>query len=683
MSTESLLIEIGTEELPPKALNRLRLSLAESLTKSLADAGLTHGKLSALATPRRLALLIEDMSDRQPDQNIERRGPAVKAARDEDGNPTKALQGFMRSCGIDDPAQLETQKTDKGEWLMYRATESGAFLPDILPTLLSDALAALPIDRRMRWGSNRTEFVRPVHWAVCLYGASVLPINILGLTADRHSSGHRFMGDSQFTIDTADDYIEACRKQYVMVDFIERQDVIRNGINSIAEEENALLEIDESLLEEVTSLVEWPVPLKGTFDESFLAVPAEVLISAMKEHQRYFHLTDPESGLLRPLFITVSNVESLDPAVVVAGNERVIRPRLSDAAFFFSQDTKTPLDQKSERLASIVFQTELGTYGEKTERITELAAYIASVIHASEEDARRAASLCKADLVSDMVGEFPDLQGIMGGYYARHDGESDDVVKGIEQHYRPAQSGGELPDSLVASCVSLADKIDTMVGLFGIDQPPTGSRDPFALRRQSLGVIRVCIENELDMDLAAVFRASAKTYQRSFSTEAVETYVLERLVGYYGDKGITKDIVDAATSHIAGENNLLKIDRVIHALQSFKQSPLAEQLIAANKRVANLLKKVDASSLAKFDTALAVEPAETRLHQALEQLEFTVEQLASEKLESLAALQQPVDQFFEDVLVMDEDPKLRANRLNLLSQLRAQFLQVADFSLLQ
>lgn len=683
MASDTLLIEIGTEELPPKSLNRLMQAFQAGVEAGFSDAQLGHGEVAAFATPRRLALLISDLADKQPDQTIERRGPAVKAAFDEEGAPTKALSGFMRSCGVEDPAVLETHATEKGEWLMFRSSAPGKALPELLETIINAALAALPIDKRMRWGSNRTEFVRPVQWIVCLYGDNIVPMTVLDKPADRVSSGHRFMGDKSFTISSANDYVEACREQKVLVSFEERRALIREAIEAIAAQEKAALELDSALLDEVTSLVEWPVALQGKFDEKFLAVPPEVLISAMKEHQRYFHLTDPETGGLLPTFITISNIISENPAVVITGNERVVTPRLSDAAFFFSQDTKTPLSNNVERLASVVFQTELGTYGAKTERISALAGFIAGQIGADPASASRAATLCKADLVSDMVGEFPDLQGVMGGYYARHDGEADEVVKGIEQHYRPTQAGGELPETPLASSVALADKLDTMVGLFGIKQPPTGSRDPFALRRQSLGVIRICIENDLSLDLDECLAESARVYNRNFATAEVKAYVLDRLVGYYADQGISKDIVEAATAVSDAGTRLAKIDRVIHAIHEFRQTAVAEQVIAANKRVANLLKKVDAGSLPGFNSDMAVEPAEQGLFDAISSIDVNAAQSASEKLETLATLQEPVDRFFDEVLVMDEDLAVQHNRLSLLSQLRDKFMLVADFSLLQ
>lgn len=684
MPVNDLLIELGTEELPPKSLNRLRLALEENFRTELARLQFDFDSVDSFATPRRLAVRVMSLSSQQPDQLVERKGPAIAAAYDADGNPTRALSGFMRSCGIDDATLLETLKTEKGEWVQFKAQAPGAELVDLLPEVLDNALAMLPIDRRMRWGKLRNEFVRPVHWLVCLYGTEVVPIQVLGLNAGNTSRGHRFMSNGEFVIASANDYIEACRSNHVIADFNERQQMIATQIDALAKIEKGQLEPDPALLEEVTALVEWPVALAGRFEERFLSVPQEVLISAMKEHQRYFHLVDADTGQLMPVFITVSNIESSNPDVVISGNERVIRPRLSDAAFFFEQDARTPLSQRVENLGNVVFQTELGTYREKATRISRLAGFIAGELGADVAGASRAGLLCKADLVSDMVGEFPDLQGIMGGHYARRDAESNDVAEGIEQHYRPVQAGGELPSGALASCVALADKLDTIMGLFGINQPPTGSRDPFALRRQSLGVIRICIENRLDLDLQRCLEAAASGYERGFSTEAARQYIIERLTGYYADQDISADVVDAATAAGSGVCNLLKIDEVVRAIRSFRRDAVAESIIAANKRVANLLKKVDLDVLpAGFDPQLATEAAESALAESLGQVQFDENASMESRLSALAELQSPVDRFFDEVLVMADDIPVRNNRLALLRDLRQRFLEVADFSLLQ
>jgi glycyl-tRNA synthetase beta chain len=681
--TNTLLLEVGTEELPPKSLNNLREALQQNIAAGLNQAELSHGQVESFATPRRLGILVHDLVDGQPDQNVEKRGPAVKSAFDDDGEPTKALAGFMRGCDVADPSQLDTITTNKGDYLVYRATKRGLDLTSLLEGLLGSALTALPVDRRMRWGKSRLEFVRPVKWLVCLYGSSVIPIQLLGKQASNTSSGHRFMSGGQFEITKANDYVELCRKNYVVADFNERKNLIRKQVVKLASQEKAHLEIDEDLLNEVTSLVEWPRALAGGFDSSFLNVPPEVLISAMKEHQRYFHLVD-NNGKLVPRFITISNIESLDSSQVVAGNERVIRPRLADAAFFFEQDTRTSLEKKFARLENVVFQADLGTYAEKCHRIAALSAYIARQLGSDTDTATRAGKLCKADLVSDMVGEFPDLQGTMGSYYARHDNEAEEVCIAIAQHYRPTQSGGILPTSDVASSVALADKIDSLIGIFGINQPPTGSRDPFALRRQSLGVIRICIENQLDIPLNDCLTEASRLYGRGFDTVNVSNYIVERLTSYYQEQGIPGDVVEAATNSASTSVNLLEIDDVVRTLQSFRNGPAARSIVAANKRVTNFLKKAGSNDLgSSFDATVATDEAEIALGRALTELDLSKSKGAGAKLEKLAVLQEPVDHFFDEVMVMAEDEKVRKNRLGLLRKLRQQFLEVADFSLLQ
>lgn len=683
MPNRTLLIEIGTEELPPKSLNKLRESFESLFTENLKATGISFGKIKSYATPRRLAITVASMSAKQPDQNSDRKGPAEAAAFDEQGNPTKALQGFMRGCGVDSPSQLDTISTEKGDYLVFRSVIAGKALPELLNEIISESLLKLPVERRMRWGKSRIEFVRPVQWITCLHGNEVVPITVLGLNAGRSSKGHRFMSDGDFDITDANSYVEACRAQHVIVDFDERKSLISKQIGDIANAEGAVLEHDDALLSEVTALVEWPVALTGKFDPAFLTVPPEVLISAMKEHQRYFHLRDSEGKLL-PAFITVANIESKDSGAVVAGNERVIRPRLSDAVFFFEQDTKTSLAEKTDRLKHVVFQADLGSYLQKAERVSALSGFIAEQLNVDPETTSRAGLLCKADLVSDMVGEFPDLQGVMGSYYALHDKEPNDIAKAIEQHYRPTQSGGKLPETTTASCVALADKIDSLVGIFGINQPPTGSRDPFALRRQALGVIRICVENHLNLSLSECLKFAAARFERDFDIELVSEYIIERLTHYYAEQGITGDVVDAATCGSIDDMNLLEVDDVIRTLQTFRNSPMADSIVAANKRVANLLKKVDTTVLpVEFDLSLATDPQEAALYHSIGSVDLFDAKGAGEKLERLAILQAPVDEFFEHVLVMSDDPAIRDNRLALLNQLRQLFLQVADFSVLQ
>ncbi len=660
-------------------------SFESGINQGLTKAGLEYAGITSFATPRRLTVMVEALADRQPDQSVERRGPAVQAAFDEAGEPTKALLGFARSCGVEDVATLERLKTDKGEWVVYRATEAGQTLETLIGEIVDNALAGLPIARRMRWGKNRAEFVRPIKWLCSLYGDNVLPLSVFGLGAGAVSRGHRFMSDGEFAISNANDYVEACRAQHVMVDFAERRALILEQIQDSAAGLSATAVIDEDLLDEVTALVEWPVALAGEFDSSFLAVPPEALISAMKEHQRYFHLVD-DNGALINRFITVSNIISKDPAVVVGGNERVIRPRLADAAFFYEQDAKVSLSAKIERLDQVIFQTDLGSYGDKTSRITELAEFVAEQLQLDKVLTQRASQLCKVDLITDMVGEFPDLQGIMGGYYATRDGEAQEVADAIADHYRPTQSGGELPRTAIGNVVALSDKLDTLVGLFGIGQPPTGSRDPFALRRQSLGIIRICIENDLDLDITGCLKKAADLHGFEDKVVAeVQDYLCERLQNWYLEQDIGGDIVDAVRAGVHGVNHLAKTHRVVTTLHSFRKEPVAEQIIAANKRVANILKKEpNEFSKGSIDTSLLVDEAENSLLSELNDKQGVTDiSDVGEQLQQLAALQPAVDRFFDDVMVMVEDEKVRANRLQLLANLRLLFLEVADFSLLQ
>ncbi len=696
MQSDNLLVEIGSEELPPKSLNQLRTSFLRSIEDELSKAAFKFTAIQAFATPRRLAVLIENLTEYQQDQHIERRGPATKAAWDKDGSPTKALLGFAKSVGVTDLSELTTTQTTKGEWVIYSASKKGQSIDNLLPAIVQTALNALPIDRRMRWGKNRFEFVRPVKWITALYGKSIIPLELFGLAAGRTSQGHRFLSKGKFTLADANDYLEACRDNHVIVRFEERKETIRSQLIAKALELNADLSIDESLLDEVTSIVEWPVALAGSFEAAFLSVPPEVLISAMKEHQRYFHLT--QNGALLPMFITVANIISKDESAIITGNERVIRPRLADATFFYEQDKKVSFDAYLERLEKVVFQTDLGTYKAKSIRISNLAAFIATELGLDSVLAARAGLLCKADLVTDLVGEFPDLQGVMGGYYAAAAGEAESVVTAIKEHYRPTQSGGELPSPKIASCIALADKIDTLVGLFGINQPPTGSRDPYALRRQALGVVRICIDNELDLDLYRCLEQSASLFATEsrkgtpFEVDVVFNYIFDRLSNWYVETGISADIVDAVRRGNHGAQNLFVTSKRVVTLKQFRGEPVAEKIIAANKRVANLLKKMAANDhleargrQPEIDAQLLVEPAETALAATLRKARaaMSTEENVSQQLIILAELQSDVDIFFDNVHVMAEDASLQANRLGLLAGVRELFLEVADFSVLQ
>ncbi len=683
-NTKDLLIEIGTEELPPKSLRTMMENLGSNFSQKLNEAELEFESLQTFATPRRLALLIKSLAAAQPDHIVEKRGPSLKAAYDEAGHPSKATLGFMRSCGIEDLNQLEQQETEKGTWLVYRVQKSGAHLKDLITELINSSLAELPIDRRMRWGASREEFVRPVHWLVVLHGSEVLPATVLGVNAGNITSGHRFMATGEISLDSASSYVNCLHEANVVVDFESRKQLIVDQLDDMAVHEKAEVVVDPDLLDEVTSLVEWPVALLGNFDPEFLMLPEEALISAMQSHQCYFHLVDKDNRLL-PKFITIANIASSNPQTVIAGNERVISPRLSDAAFFINQDKKTSLDNRLAHLKTVLFQSKLGSYHDKAERVARLAGYIADKIGADATVASRAGLLCKADLASDMVGEFPELQGIMGGYYARHDGEDSSVSDAISEHYRPVVSGGDLPDTPAGQCVAIADKIDTLTGLFGIDQPPSGSRDPFALRRQTLGIIRICVEKSLALDLRELINEAINIHDQEFDGDAVISYLIERLGVWYQDQGISFDTFSAVQQSSEKISDLCANDIRVRSLQAFRTHARAANLIAANKRIANILKKVDESTLAPVTEAIFTEDAELALFSALGKATSDLSNTENyeEKFLALADLQPAIDRYFDDVMVMADEESLRDNRLATLSQMRNLFLSVADLSVLQ
>ncbi len=683
-NTKDLLIEIGTEELPPKSLRTMMENLGSNFSQKLNEAELEFESLQTFATPRRLALLIKSLAAAQPDHIVEKRGPSLKAAYDEAGQPSKAALGFMRSCGIKDLSHLEQQETEKGTWLVYRVQKSGAHLKDLITELINSSLAELPIDRRMRWGASREEFVRPVHWLVVLHGSEVLPATVLGVNAGNITSGHRFMAPGEISLDSASSYVNCLHEANVVVDFESRKQLIVDQLDDMAVHEKAEVVASPDLLDEVTSLVEWPVALLGNFDPEFLMLPEEALISAMQSHQCYFHLVDKDNRLL-PKFITIANIASSNPETVIAGNERVISPRLSDAAFFINQDKKTSLDNRLAHLKTVLFQSKLGSYHDKAERVARLAGYIADKIGADATVASRAGLLCKADLASDMVGEFPELQGIMGGYYARHDGEDSSVSDAISEHYRPVVSGGDLPDTPAGQCVAIADKIDTLTGLFGIDQPPSGSRDPFALRRQTLGIIRICVEKSLALDLRELINEAINIHDQEFDGDAVISYLIERLGVWYQDQGISFDTFSAVQQSSEKISDLCANDIRVRSLQAFRTHARAANLIAANKRIANILKKVDESTLAPVTEAIFTEDAELALFSALGKATSDLSNTENyeEKFLALADLQPAIDRYFDDVMVMADEESLRDNRLATLSQMRNLFLSVADLSVLQ
>lgn len=685
---QDFLVEIGTEELPPKSLKTLMSAFTLGIEAGLNKAKLEHVAIKGYATPRRLAVLVSALDSQQADVETERLGPAVAAAFDSNGAPTPPALGFAKSCGLS-VDELEQKETDKGLRLAYRRIEQGLPSQALLPDIVNKALKDLPIARRMRWGASRIEFVRPVHWVVMLFGKDVISGSIMGLPCGRSTRGHRFHSNNEINIPTPADYANTLRHAFVIADFVERRSLIEDGINQVARAANGSAVIDNDLLDEVTALNEWPVPLMGRFDEHFLEVPAEALVSSMKEHQKYFHIVD-SAGQLLPLFITVANIDSRDPAKVIAGNEKVIRPRLSDAAFFYKTDKNTTLEQRCDMLKSVVFQAKLGTIHDKSLRVASLAEYLAPTIGADPALAQRAAILSKADLVTEMVQEFADLQGTMGRYYAQHDGENEAVATALYEQYLPHFAGDKVASSNVGATLAIADRLDTLVGIFGIKQPPTGSKDPFALRRASLAVLRTLLEQGIDLDLKlALDKALSLHDNLTLPTEEVSqqvlTYMLERFRAWYEEDRIQPEVFFAVMAK--SPTRPLDIHRRVQAVNDFSQLPQARNLASANKRVSNILSKQESDINSSVDTSLLQEPAEQALAEVLSQLSTNIQPLIaqqaySEILQELAQLQQPVDDFFDQVMVMADDLALRQNRLAILSQLRELFLEVADISLL-
>ena len=688
MSHADLLFELGTEELPPGALGKLSAALESEVLQRLDQAGIEHGAATRYAAPRRLALWIRDVALTQPDRNEERRGPALQAAYDKDGNPTKALEGFARSCGVT-ADQLQQQETDKGTWLVFRQQVAGQATAALLPDILQQAIHALPIPKRMRWGASEEAFLRPVHWMVLLLGDQVVPMTLFGIQTGSESRGHRFHAPNPIRITSAASYAETLEAQgKVIADLARRHEMIREQITALGSSLGGTTAMDADLLDEVTALVEWPVALAGNFEPRFLEVPQEALIASMQDHQKFFPVLNAEGRLL-PVFITVSNLESRDPQKVIEGNERVIRPRLSDAAFFWEQDRKQPLESRRERLASVVYQTQLGSVLDKSDRVTALAAHIAQQLDSDVTHAQRAGTLCKCDLLSAMVFEFPELQGLMGRYYAQADGEAEAVAIALEEQYKPQAAGDDLPATATGQALALAERLDTLVGLFGIGQPPTGDKDPFGLRRAALGVLRIVIERALPLDLAALIEHAQAGYPAGVLKEDVREpvldFMLSRLRAYYSEAGLPLNAFEAVLA--CRPTQPLDFDRRIRAVAAFAGREEAEALAAANKRISNLLKKVDEALPSVVDPAVLSAAAEQALLQATEALEDEVRAASAaadypRALEALARLREPVDRFFDEVMVMSEDATERGNRLALLQRLRQLFLQVADVSLL-
>jgi glycyl-tRNA synthetase beta chain len=724
------LVELGTEELPPKALRGLELAFAAGVRSGLEKAALAHGELTSFATPRRLAVMVKKLTARQPDQDIKRRGPPVSASFDANGQPTRAALAFSQSCGV----AVETlQKLDegKGSFLFFMGIKPGAAATELLPQIVQSALDALPIPRRMHWGSGTAEFVRPVHWLVMLYGKEVVPATLLETPAGNLTQGHRFHAPKPIRLTTPSMYERALRERgYVIADFAVRRAVIEERVTAVATELGGRALLSGELLDEVTALVEWPVPLAGRFEERFLELPREVLISTLQDHQRYFAVEDAQ-GRLMPAFITVSNIESRDPAKVREGNERVVRPRLADAAFFWEQDRKQALAARQPALDTMTFQVKLGTLGDKTRRIRALAGEIAATGVGERLDAERAAELCKCDLLTAMVGEFPELQGIMGTYYALADGEPAEVAVAIREHYLPRGAGDELPETHAGLAVAIADKLDTLAAIFEINEKPTGAKDPFALRRAAIGLLRILIEKRLNLDLrhfidralsaarsdvdrvraaraanvssggnnapgsgvATPARGPATTSPAVATADQVYDFIMERLRAYYLERAtssvpgsahaFTTEMFDAvlATRPVSP----LDFDARLKALRAFLDLPEAISLAAANKRIANILRKAGDMQRSEVDVESLKEEAEVRLFDAMRSLREAVTTALAQReyanaLGRLAQLRPPVDAFFDQVMVMDEDPRLRANRLALLAQLHGLFMGIADLS---
>ena len=686
--SHDFLVELGTEELPPKALRKLASAFADGIKNNLEQAKLSFESVEFFATPRRLAVLVRKLDAAQANRDVERRGPAVQAAFGADGCATPAAQGFAKSCGVT-VEDLQTLETDKGAWLVHRFTENGQSVTTLLPGFVEQSLARLPIPKRMRWGSIDHQFVRPVHWLVMLYGMDVVECEILGLKAGRETSGHRFHAPEVLVIPSPDAWLPLLETEgKVMASFASRRAAISAQVEEAALKLGGVAIMDESLLDEVTGLVEWPRAVVGGFDKRFLDVPPEVLISAMKGHQKYFHVLD-KSGNLMPHFITVSNIESHNEAAVRQGNERVIRPRLSDAEFFWKQDQKLTLFGRVNDLGKVVFQQKLGTVLDKVKRIETLAGSIAGILGQSVENAERAALLSKSDLLTEMVGEFPELQGIMGEYYARLDGEPDDIACALNQQYLPRFAGDDLADAPLGQIVGIADKLDTLVGVFGIGQLPSGDKDPFALRRSALGIMRTLIEKSLDLDISDLIEKATTGYSGldAKTIRQLKPFLFERLRGYYSDQGISTSMFDAVAA--LAPSRPMDFDARLKAVKAFQSMPEAESLAAANKRIRNILKK-SAKELGDgtLDADRLSEKEEKELYEALVSAEKQVGDLLksrqyAEALAGLASLKEPVDVFFDQVMVMADDLAVRRNRLALLGRLTVLCSGVADLSLLQ
>nr|WP_220019281.1 glycine--tRNA ligase subunit beta [Gilliamella apicola] len=686
---KTFLVEIGTEELPPKSLRTLAESFAANFIEQLDNANLEHGEVLWYASPRRLALKVLNLNDTQPDSQVVKRGPAVSAAFDANGNPTKAAEGWARGCGID-VSQAERMQTDKGEWLSYTHNQKGQAVVNLLCDMVKNALSKLPIPKPMRWAARQVEFIRPSHTVTMLYGDELVPGVILDIQSDRIIRGHRFMGEQEFTIDNADQYPEILEQRgKVIADYNKRKSIIKQQAETAAAQLNGKADLTESLLEEVSSLVEWPVVLTAKFEERFLEVPAESLVYTMKGDQKYFPVYDKQGKLL-PNFIFVANIESKDPQVVISGNEKVVRPRLADAEFFYKTDLKQRLADRLPRLETVLFQQQLGTVKNKALRIEALSGFVAEKIGADIEQAKRAGKLTKCDLVTNTVFEFPETQGIIGRYIAIKDGETIEVATAIEEQYKPRFSGDELPSTPVSSAVSIAEKMDTLAGIFGIGQHPKGDKDPFALRRAAIGVLRIIVEKKLPLDLVELANFAASLYGDKLTNnnvvEDIVNFMQGRFRAWYQEKGFAIDTIQAVLA--INPTKPADFDTRVNAVTHFRTLPEASSLAEANKRVSNILSKTENAIPENINASLLEAGAEGELAM---QIAILTDKLApyfsegryQDALIELSSLKAPIDTFFEKVMVMVDDEKIKLNRLALLKKLQNLFLKVADISLLQ
>jgi len=676
MNTQDFLLELGTEELPPKLLQKISNALTTNLTDQLSELKLSFGKVESFATPRRLAVLVRDLQLQQDDQTVERKGPALSA-------PDQAVEGFAKSCGVS-KQDLSHKAFGKADYYFFTKEQKGLKTTDLLEEVVDTAIKKIPIAKPMRWGNLDFTFVRPTHWLVMMLGSEVVPATVMGLSAGNTTKGLRFTGEQEFGIDNAADYQQTLfDRAQIEVDFDARKQIIRKQVMQVASKSKANAVIDESLLDEVCALVEYPCAFSGGFDQKFLSVPEEALISAMKSHQKYFHMVDDNEKLL-PSFISVANIESSDLSVIIDGNERVIRPRLSDSEFFWEKDKTESLESRLSKLNDVLFMKLLGSMGDKVKRIESLSSYIAGVIGANVDYSARAGLLSKSDLVSDMVGEFADLQGVMGGYYALNDGEDESVSIAIREHYHPRFSGDSLPSSKEGLVVAIADKLDTITGIYGIGQGPTGSKDPYALRRMALGLLRIMVEGQLNLDLKALIAQSLSLHSSKVdasSADDIYQFMMDRLRAYYKEQKVSAKAFEAVLT--VRPESPYDFHRRVEALNLFTQQSESESLIESNKRIANILKEHDNLGT-DVDTSVFVEDAEKALYEAVSNVakDLSLSADYEQTMNKLLGLKDSIDSFFDQVMVNTDDEILKRSRLTLLNWVRSLFLSVADISYL-